>query len=142
MDCLVPPMLCPMQEEGVGLFLQFIPERYPKAQQPQPFVNSTFLKHSTVSDPCVIGLFKTTVISVRKRPDFATSGQWDVITETEGIQESHIFDAVMVCAGIFQKPHLPLASFPGEACLCSGVGWGCSSAPQGSPARAPVTLAP
>uniref|UniRef100_A0A8C3LSR9 Flavin-containing monooxygenase n=1 Tax=Chrysolophus pictus TaxID=9089 RepID=A0A8C3LSR9_CHRPC len=57
--------------------------------------------------------FKTTVISVRKRPDFATSGQWDVITETEGIQESHIFDAVMVCAGNFQKPHLPLASFPG-----------------------------
>ncbi|XP_042730047.1 dimethylaniline monooxygenase [N-oxide-forming] 4-like isoform X4 [Lagopus leucura] len=57
--------------------------------------------------------FKTTVISVRKRPDFATSGQWDVITETEGIQESHIFDAIMVCAGNFQKPHLPLASFPG-----------------------------
>uniref|UniRef100_A0A8C9LC42 Flavin-containing monooxygenase n=1 Tax=Pavo cristatus TaxID=9049 RepID=A0A8C9LC42_PAVCR len=57
--------------------------------------------------------FKTTVISVRKRPDFATSGQWEVITETEGIQESHVFDAVMVCAGKFQQPHLPLASFPG-----------------------------
>lgn len=57
--------------------------------------------------------FKTTVISVRKRPDFATSGQWDVVTEAEGTQESHVFDAVMVCAGNFQQPHLPLASFPG-----------------------------
>ncbi|NXC48052.1 FMO4 monooxygenase, partial [Penelope pileata] len=56
---------------------------------------------------------KTTVLSVRKRPDFATSGQWEVVTETEGTQESHIFDAVMVCTGNFQKPHLPLASFPG-----------------------------
>ncbi|XP_065600158.1 dimethylaniline monooxygenase [N-oxide-forming] 2-like isoform X2 [Cyrtonyx montezumae] len=57
--------------------------------------------------------FKATVISVRKRPDFATSGQWEVVTDTEGIQESHVFDAVMVCTGNFQHPHLPLASFPG-----------------------------
>ncbi|NXH19900.1 FMO4 monooxygenase, partial [Bucco capensis] len=57
--------------------------------------------------------FKTTVLSVRKRPDFATSGQWDVVTETNGVQELHIFDAVMVCTGHFQEPYLPLASFPG-----------------------------
>ncbi|XP_062458167.1 dimethylaniline monooxygenase [N-oxide-forming] 4-like isoform X4 [Pezoporus occidentalis] len=57
--------------------------------------------------------FKTTVLSVRKRPDFATSGQWEVVTETNGIQKSHIFDAVMVCTGHFQEPYLPLASFPG-----------------------------
>ncbi|NXL86424.1 FMO2 monooxygenase, partial [Alectura lathami] len=57
--------------------------------------------------------FKTTALSVRKRPDFDSSGQWEVVTETEGIQESHVFDAVMVCTGHFQKPHLPLASFPG-----------------------------
>ncbi|NXC12370.1 FMO4 monooxygenase, partial [Corythaeola cristata] len=57
--------------------------------------------------------FKTTVLSVRKRPDFATSGQWEVVTETDGIQESHVFDAVMVCIGRYQKPNLPLASFPG-----------------------------
>uniref|UniRef100_A0A8B9QPH9 Flavin-containing monooxygenase n=1 Tax=Anas platyrhynchos TaxID=8839 RepID=A0A8B9QPH9_ANAPL len=57
--------------------------------------------------------FKTTVLSVRKRPDFATSGQWEVVTETEGVQESHVFDAVMVCTGHYQVPHLPLASFPG-----------------------------
>ncbi|XP_061307877.1 dimethylaniline monooxygenase [N-oxide-forming] 2-like isoform X7 [Pezoporus flaviventris] len=57
--------------------------------------------------------FKTTVLSVRKCPDFATSGQWEVVTETNGIQKSHIFDAVMVCTGHFQEPYLPLASFPG-----------------------------
>ncbi|KAM6066579.1 dimethylaniline monooxygenase [N-oxide-forming] 4-like isoform 1-T2 [Chlamydotis macqueenii] len=57
--------------------------------------------------------FKTTALSVRKRPDFATSGQWEVVTETNGIQESHVFDAVMVCTGCYQKPYLPLASFPG-----------------------------
>ncbi|XP_009460830.1 PREDICTED: dimethylaniline monooxygenase [N-oxide-forming] 4 [Nipponia nippon] len=57
--------------------------------------------------------FKTTALSVKKRPDFTTSGQWDVVTETDGVQESHIFDAVMVCTGHYQEPHLPLASFPG-----------------------------
>ncbi|XP_072724003.1 dimethylaniline monooxygenase [N-oxide-forming] 4 [Ciconia boyciana] len=57
--------------------------------------------------------FKTTALSVRKRPDFATSGQWEVVTETDGVQESHIFDAVMVCTGHYQEPYLPLASFPG-----------------------------
>ncbi|NXT77825.1 FMO4 monooxygenase, partial [Zapornia atra] len=57
--------------------------------------------------------FKTTALSVRKRPDFATSGQWEVVTETDGVQESHVFDAVMVCTGHYQQPYLPLASFPG-----------------------------
>ncbi|NXK52087.1 FMO4 monooxygenase, partial [Chauna torquata] len=57
--------------------------------------------------------FKTTALSVRKCPDFATSGQWEVVTETEGVQESHVFDAVMICTGHYQEPHLPLASFPG-----------------------------
>ncbi|XP_068020714.1 dimethylaniline monooxygenase [N-oxide-forming] 4 [Melanerpes formicivorus] len=57
--------------------------------------------------------FKTTALSVRKRPDFAASGQWEVVTETHGVQELHIFDAVMVCTGHYQEPYLPLASFPG-----------------------------
>uniref|UniRef100_A0A8B9PVD3 Flavin-containing monooxygenase n=1 Tax=Apteryx owenii TaxID=8824 RepID=A0A8B9PVD3_APTOW len=62
--------------------------------------------------------FKTTVLSVKKRPDFSTSGQWDVVTETKAGQESHIFDAVMVCTGYYQEPLLPLASFPGiETCF-------------------------
>ncbi|NXV88314.1 FMO1 monooxygenase, partial [Calonectris borealis] len=57
--------------------------------------------------------FGTTVVSVRKRPDFATTGQWDVVTEADGKQTSDIFDAVMVCSGILSKPSLPLHCFPG-----------------------------
>ncbi|NWI56477.1 FMO4 monooxygenase, partial [Calyptomena viridis] len=57
--------------------------------------------------------FKTTALSVRKRPDFATSGQWEVVTETDNVHESHVFDAVMVCTGHYQEPYLPLDSFPG-----------------------------
>uniref|UniRef100_A0A8C8SFN4 Flavin-containing monooxygenase n=1 Tax=Pelusios castaneus TaxID=367368 RepID=A0A8C8SFN4_9SAUR len=57
--------------------------------------------------------FKTSVVSVTKRPDFPMTGQWDVVTETEGKQESAIFDGVMVCTGHHTNAHLPLDSFPG-----------------------------
>lgn len=57
--------------------------------------------------------FRTTVRSVTKRPDFSETGQWDVVTETEGKHETAIFDAVMVCTGHFSDSHLPLESFPG-----------------------------
>ncbi|CAB1324189.1 unnamed protein product [Coregonus sp. 'balchen'] len=59
-------------------------------------------------------LFQTTVVSVRQRPDFPVSGQWEVETErTEGQRETQVFDAVMVCTGHFTRPHLPLNDFPG-----------------------------
>lgn len=51
--------------------------------------------------------------SVTKRPDFSETGQWEVVTETEGKQDRAVFDAVMVCTGQFLSPHLPLESFPG-----------------------------
>ncbi|XP_067323781.1 flavin-containing monooxygenase 1-like [Anolis sagrei] len=57
--------------------------------------------------------FKTKVINIRKCPDFSATGQWDVITETEGEQKSAIFDAVMVCIGFLTYPRMPLTSFPG-----------------------------
>ncbi|XP_075038592.1 flavin-containing monooxygenase 5-like [Mixophyes fleayi] len=57
--------------------------------------------------------FKTTVCSVKKRTDFATSGQWDVITEKDGKQEAAIFDAVLICSGHHTNAHLPLDEFPG-----------------------------
>ncbi|NWR29464.1 FMO1 monooxygenase, partial [Tachuris rubrigastra] len=57
--------------------------------------------------------FGTTVVSIRKHPDFATTGQWNVVTEADGKQASHVFDAVMVCSGNFSKPSLPLHCFPG-----------------------------
>uniref|UniRef100_A0A674K3X9 Dimethylaniline monooxygenase [N-oxide-forming] n=1 Tax=Terrapene triunguis TaxID=2587831 RepID=A0A674K3X9_9SAUR len=57
--------------------------------------------------------FKTTVISVRKCPDFSATGQWAIVTESNGKQESSVFDAVMVCIGYLSDPSLPLESFPG-----------------------------
>ncbi|KAG3255487.1 dimethylaniline monooxygenase [N-oxide-forming] 5, transcript variant X1 [Ictidomys tridecemlineatus] len=57
--------------------------------------------------------FKTTVCSVKKRPDFSTSGQWEVVTECDGKKEVDVFDGVMVCTGHHTNAHLPLESFPG-----------------------------
>ncbi|KAM6262684.1 LOW QUALITY PROTEIN: uncharacterized protein LJ264_006376 [Porphyrio hochstetteri] len=57
--------------------------------------------------------FRTTVCRVSKRPDFATTGQWDVVTESEGKQEEAVFDAVLVCTGHHTEAHLPLSTFPG-----------------------------
>ncbi|XP_060630323.2 dimethylaniline monooxygenase [N-oxide-forming] 2-like [Anolis sagrei] len=57
--------------------------------------------------------FKTTVYSIRKHPDFASTGQWVVYTETNRQQASAVFDAVMVCSGSYSEPKLPLDAFPG-----------------------------
>ncbi|XP_053105805.1 dimethylaniline monooxygenase [N-oxide-forming] 2-like isoform X1 [Hemicordylus capensis] len=57
--------------------------------------------------------FKTTVVSVEKRQDYPTTGQWTVITERDGKQESFIFDAVMICTGHQIEAYTPLESFPG-----------------------------
>ncbi|NXW63819.1 FMO1 monooxygenase, partial [Eurystomus gularis] len=57
--------------------------------------------------------FGTTVVSIRKHLNFATTGQWDVVTEADGKQTLHVFDAVMVCSGNFSEPFLPLHCFPG-----------------------------
>ncbi|NXB33824.1 FMO5 monooxygenase, partial [Eulacestoma nigropectus] len=57
--------------------------------------------------------FRTSVCRVSKRPDFASSGQWEVVTESEGKQEVAVFDAVLVCSGHHTDAHLPLSSFPG-----------------------------
>ncbi|XP_063282762.1 flavin-containing monooxygenase 5-like [Pelobates fuscus] len=56
---------------------------------------------------------KTSVCSVKRHPDFATTGQWDVVTECDGKKESHIFDGILICSGHHTFPHLPLHSFPG-----------------------------
>ncbi|KAJ8277841.1 hypothetical protein GJAV_G00080730 [Gymnothorax javanicus] len=58
--------------------------------------------------------FQTTVCSVNQRPDFARSGQWEVVTEhKEGRKEKHIFDAVMICVGHHAHPNMPLSDFSG-----------------------------
>ncbi|NWR64954.1 FMO1 monooxygenase, partial [Bucorvus abyssinicus] len=56
---------------------------------------------------------ETTVVSVQKRPDFATTGQWDVVTEADGKQTSHVFDAIIVCCGNCSEASIPLHCFPG-----------------------------
>nr|XP_003468717.1 dimethylaniline monooxygenase [N-oxide-forming] 5-like [Cavia porcellus] len=53
------------------------------------------------------------VCSVRKRLDFSTSGQWDVVVETNGKQKSHIFDGIMICSGQYTEKYLPLQDFSG-----------------------------
>lgn len=50
---------------------------------------------------------------VSKSPDFATTGRWEVVTESEGKQQSDVFDAVLVCTGHHTDAHLPLHAFPG-----------------------------
>ncbi|XP_022364125.1 dimethylaniline monooxygenase [N-oxide-forming] 1 isoform X2 [Enhydra lutris kenyoni] len=57
--------------------------------------------------------FTTKVCKVTKCPDFIVTGQWEVVTQHEGKQQSAIFDAVMVCTGFLTNPYLPLDSFPG-----------------------------
>ncbi|XP_068096032.1 flavin-containing monooxygenase 5-like isoform X2 [Hyperolius riggenbachi] len=57
--------------------------------------------------------FKTAICSIKKHADFSTTGQWNVITESEGKQETHVFDAILVCTGHHTHPNLPLHSFPG-----------------------------
>ncbi|XP_069593325.1 flavin-containing monooxygenase 5-like [Ranitomeya imitator] len=57
--------------------------------------------------------FKTTVCSIKRSPNFSTSGQWTVTTEKYGDQEVTVFDAVMICTGHHTFPNLPLSSFPG-----------------------------
>uniref|UniRef100_F6VVQ6 Flavin-containing monooxygenase n=1 Tax=Ornithorhynchus anatinus TaxID=9258 RepID=F6VVQ6_ORNAN len=57
--------------------------------------------------------FRTTVCSIIKHPDFFATGQWVVVTESEGNRETTVFDAVMICTGLFLNALLPLESFPG-----------------------------
>lgn len=61
---------------------------------------------------------QTTVRSVKQRPDFSVSGQWDVVTiNRDGEEEKHVFDGVLVCSGHYTHPVLPLSDFPGQTSL-------------------------
>jgi hypothetical protein len=58
--------------------------------------------------------FQTLVSSIKKCSSFLTTGQWVVVTEKEGKQESVLFDAVMICSGHHVYPNMPTDSFPGK----------------------------
>ncbi|KAK3088580.1 hypothetical protein FSP39_020881 [Pinctada imbricata] len=53
------------------------------------------------------------VLHIKKRPDFASSGQWDLLIKHEenGNTENLIFDAVMICTGHHAEKNVP--HFPG-----------------------------
>ncbi|KAK3087078.1 hypothetical protein FSP39_001367 [Pinctada imbricata] len=57
--------------------------------------------------------FKTEVVSLRKRPDFASSGQWDIQIRNRdsGEKQDLVFDAVMICTGHHAEKNMP--TFPG-----------------------------
>ncbi|XP_070410171.1 flavin-containing monooxygenase 5 isoform X1 [Nothobranchius furzeri] len=58
--------------------------------------------------------FQTSVKKVTQRPDFSRTGQWEVVTENkDGLEERHIFEAVICCSGHYTYPNLPLKDFPG-----------------------------
>ncbi|XP_047377659.1 LOW QUALITY PROTEIN: flavin-containing monooxygenase 5-like [Sciurus carolinensis] len=57
--------------------------------------------------------FLAKVCSVRRCPDFSSSGQWRVVVEVDGKQKSYIFDGVMICSGRYTEKHLPLQEFAG-----------------------------
>uniref|UniRef100_A0A8C0D4D9 Flavin-containing monooxygenase n=1 Tax=Balaenoptera musculus TaxID=9771 RepID=A0A8C0D4D9_BALMU len=57
--------------------------------------------------------FETLVTSIKKCLSFLVTGQWEIVLEKDGKQESTIFDAVMICSGHHIYPNLPMDSFPG-----------------------------
>ncbi|XP_052592565.1 putative dimethylaniline monooxygenase [N-oxide-forming] 6 isoform X2 [Peromyscus californicus insignis] len=57
--------------------------------------------------------FSTLVSSIKKCSGFLATGQWEVVTEKDGKQDSLLFDAVMICSGHHVYPNMPTDSFPG-----------------------------
>ncbi|XP_029474475.1 dimethylaniline monooxygenase [N-oxide-forming] 3-like isoform X2 [Rhinatrema bivittatum] len=89
-----------------------IPDEYPNFMHHSVFLQ--YLKlYSKHFDLLKYIKFKTKVVSVKKCPDFCTTGRWDVVIETNGKQELAVFDFVIICTGHHVYPHLPLKSFPG-----------------------------
>lgn len=56
--------------------------------------------------------------NIKKRPDFSSSGQWDVVVETEEMQKTYIFDGIMVCSGHYTEKYFPLQDFEGISLMC------------------------
>lgn len=50
---------------------------------------------------------------MKKRPDFLSSGQWDVVVEADGKQKTYVFDGIMICSGHYTDKHLPSQDFKG-----------------------------
>ncbi|KAL7984728.1 hypothetical protein Chor_003298 [Crotalus horridus] len=57
--------------------------------------------------------FQAQVCHLRKHRDFPITGQWVIVTEMNGKQESAVFDAVLICTGLYVQPYFPLDLFLG-----------------------------
>ncbi|XP_054837889.1 flavin-containing monooxygenase 5-like [Eublepharis macularius] len=89
-----------------------IPEDYPN-YMPNNKIMDYFRIYAKHFDLLKYIRLRTKVCSVTRRPDFASTGQWDVVVETDGKQESSVFDAILICTGHHTTAHLPLNTFPG-----------------------------
>uniref|UniRef100_A0A3Q2DPN1 Flavin-containing monooxygenase n=1 Tax=Cyprinodon variegatus TaxID=28743 RepID=A0A3Q2DPN1_CYPVA len=66
------------------------------------------------TDPPTNYRYSSMIMETRYLPDFPRTGQWEVVTENkDGLEERHVFDAVICCSGHFNYPNLPLKDFPG-----------------------------
>ncbi|MBZ3889323.1 Dimethylaniline monooxygenase [N-oxide-forming] 5, partial [Sciurus carolinensis] len=91
-----------LSQDGLQVYLTYV----------SPLRRQQFIQAKL--DPlCMLLCFQTTVYSAKKRPDFSTSGQWEVVTECNGKKEVNVFDGVMLCTVHHPNAHLPLESFPG-----------------------------
>ncbi|XP_005998575.1 flavin-containing monooxygenase 5-like isoform X1 [Latimeria chalumnae] len=90
-----------------------IPEDYPNYMHNSKIM-AYFRSYTKHFDLLKYIRFKTAVCSVKKRSDFLTTGQWDVVTTNhEGKEETAIFDGILTCIGHHCNPHMPLDCFPG-----------------------------
>lgn len=56
--------------------------------------------------------FSTKVLKLEEADDYDITGRWSVTTEGPGGESTDIFDAVMVCTGMFSQAKMP--TYPGQ----------------------------
>ncbi|XP_071485977.1 dimethylaniline monooxygenase [N-oxide-forming] 2-like [Diadema antillarum] len=56
--------------------------------------------------------FGTSVLNVEEAADYDTTGRWSVTTRGPGGESTEVFDAVMVCTGMFSQAKIP--KYPGQ----------------------------
>ncbi|XP_068950613.1 flavin-containing monooxygenase 5-like [Petaurus breviceps papuanus] len=94
-----------------------IPDHFPNYMHNSQFLEyfQMYVKHFDLGRHIHLQLRRHTIkmCTVRKCPDFYSTGQWEVVVEVDGKFQASIFDEVMVCTGCNIDSHLSLQSFPG-----------------------------
>ncbi|XP_070605146.1 flavin-containing monooxygenase 5-like [Erythrolamprus reginae] len=89
-----------------------IPEEYPNYMHHSKMMEY-FKMYAKQFDLIKYIHFKAQVCHLRKHTDFPITGQWEIVTEINGRKESSVFDAVLLCTGLYMQPYFPLDSFLG-----------------------------